>query len=211
MRSYGRYGAIALLAVVSSTFSVCNENTEQEARATYQNLVQQFINGGANNVNLRAMRAAAAEGRVEDEVVARGALAKIDEALKAKEFQQALNLAMQAISQNFTNMEAHFDASLAYKGMGKVEFSHVEELVFRNLVASITDSGDGNSAKTAYFVVYQREEYIVCRVFGLHPTAQGLRTKDGHHYDVLTVTDKQNKIRDLWFNADTILRLESTK
>jgi hypothetical protein len=177
----------------------------------YQNLVREFINGSANEVDLRALRVAAAEGRVEDKFVARAAQKKVDEALKAKDFQQALDLSMQAIGRNFTNMEAHFDAFLAYKGLGKEEFAQVEEHIFRNMVASITGTEDGKSAKTAYFVVYQREEYIVCRVLGLHPTAQALKTKDGHSYDILTVTNREGKSRERWFNADTILRLEMSR
>ena len=78
-------------------------------------------------------------------------------------------------------------------------------------MASILSSGDGKSAKTAFFVVYQREEYLVARFLNLQPTAQSLVPKDGHYYDVLETTDKDGKSRELWFEADTILRLEAAR
>jgi len=114
------YYYLIVLASISPTV-LCSEKTEQEARVTYNNLVEQFINGKTND--LRAMRVAAAEGRIENEFVARAAQKKINEALKVSDFQLALRLAREAVDRNFVNMEAHFDMSLAYKGLGNDAFT----------------------------------------------------------------------------------------
>jgi tetratricopeptide (TPR) repeat protein len=183
-----------------------DKNSEAEARATYNKLVDQFVHGGANEVSLRDLRLAAAEGRVINDADAQAARAKINSALTAKQFDQALQLAMKAISHDFTNMEAHFDAHLAYQGLGNEQSSQIEEKIFRNLVASILESGNGKSAKTAWFVVATREEYIVVRVLGYRATGQDLKDDGVHYYDVLHVVNRDGGNEDLWFNVDTDMK-----
>jgi hypothetical protein len=76
------------------------------------------------------------------------------------------------------------------------------------IVKSILDSGDGKSAKTAWFTVDPNEEYFIIRiVMGMQPKSQALSTQDGHEYDKMIVVDDKGAEQVLWFNTDTDMQV----
>src|ERR1035438_1917475 len=80
----------------------------------------------------------------------------------------------------------------------------------RRRVISLTfrsESGDGKSPNTAWFVVTTTEEYVfLSRILGLKAKSQKFSQAEGHFFDLLEVFDpKTNESRSVWFNTDVDL------
>jgi len=99
-------------------------------------------------------------------------------------------------------------AMMVLRKMGKDESADKERTIVSAIVASILDSGDGKSAKTAWFTVDPSEEYFVINVvLGLQPKGQALVQQDGHAFDKMTVVDDKGTELTLWFNTDTDMQI----
>ena len=124
-------------------------------------------------------------------------------ALDSRNFRKALQNAEVVLDNNFTDMDAHFVEYIAYRELGEAAKSDFHHSVFRHLVKSILDSGDGKSTEGAYVVASVDEEYVVLRVLGLRLVRQSLDQDKGHSYDVLETKDPESgKSVKLYFNVD---------
>jgi hypothetical protein len=120
----------------------------------------------------------------------------------------ALAGANQIIAHNMANPEGHILAMLVLRKMGKDEAADKERALVDAIVKSILDSGDGKSAKTAWFTVDPSEEYFVINVvLGMQPKGQALVQQDGHAFDKMTVVDDKGTEHELWFNTDTDMQI----
>jgi hypothetical protein len=125
------------------------------------------------------------------------------QALNRKEFKKAVDAADVVLANEFVNLDAHFVESRAYAELQNAELSDFHNAVFYKLLKSITDSGDGKTAETAYVVISTHEEYVLLSVRGLKPGKQSLVHDGGHDYDLLEVNDaKTNETVKLYFNVD---------
>jgi hypothetical protein len=128
--------------------------------------------------------------------------------LDAGKEEAALAAAQQIIAHNMANPEGHVLAMMVLRKMGKDESADKERTIVSAIVASILDSGDGKSAKTAWFTVDPSEEYFVINVvLGLQPKGQALVQQDGHAFDKMTVVDDKGTELTLWFNTDTDMQI----
>ena len=72
------------------------------------------------------------------------------------------------------------------------------------LMTSIMNSGDGKSAKTAWFAATIREEYLVMQMMlNVQVQSQHSQRIGDHYFDVVQVKGQNGKERTLWFNTDT--------
>lgn len=130
-------------------------------------------------------------------------------ALSAKDFPKAFKDAETVLASEYINMDAHFVASLASHEMGNMEKAEFHKTVFRGLIDSIRNSGDGKSMETAWVVVTVHEEYVVLRALGFKPSGQGLLEKDGHSYDQMKVKNAEDGTEQtFYFNVDIALKHE---
>jgi hypothetical protein len=121
------------------------------------------------------------------------------------DFKAALNSANEIMQHNMAEPEGHLLALVAYQKLGQEQDAHLQHQVVDAYLQSILSSGDGKSAKTAFFVVDEGEEYFYLNIvlgIGL-PASQSLVVKDGHSFDLLKVKDKDNNEQEVWFNVDT--------
>ena len=128
---------------------------------------------------------------------------KMFAALNAKEFDQAVESAEKILAKNFVEINAHFVAYVAHRELGHAEKSTFHKFMFDGLVKSITGSGDGKTAETAFVVISTDEEYTLFNVLGLRATAQALVTQNGHSFDRMTANNpKTNEEVVYFFNID---------
>jgi hypothetical protein len=128
---------------------------------------------------------------------------KMFAALKAKEFDLAVESAEKILATNFVEINAHFVAYVAHRESGRAEKATFHQLMFDGLVKSITGSGDGKTAETAFVVISTDEEYTLFNVLGLRPAGQALITQNGHSFDRMTATNpKTNETVVYFFNID---------
>jgi hypothetical protein len=128
---------------------------------------------------------------------------KMFAALNAKEFDAAVESAEKILAKNFVEINAHFVAYVAHREAGRAEKSTFHKFMFDGLVKSITSSGDGKTAETAYVVITTDEEYTLFNILGLSAAGQALITQNGHSFDRMTVTNpKTNETVAYFFNID---------
>lgn len=128
---------------------------------------------------------------------------KMFASLNAKEFDKAIESAEKILAKNFVEMNAHFVAYVAHRESGRAEKATFHKFMFDGFVKSITGSGDGKTAETAYVVISTDEEYTLFNVLGLRPTGQALITQNGHSFDRMTaINPKTNETVIYFFNVD---------
>ncbi|HSP63687.1 MAG TPA: DUF4919 domain-containing protein [Pyrinomonadaceae bacterium] len=128
---------------------------------------------------------------------------KMFAALNAKEFDSAVESAEKILAKNFVEINAHFVAYVAHRESGRVEKATFHKFMFDGLVKSITGTGDGKTAETAFVVITTDEEYTLFNILGLRPAGQALITQNGHSFDRMTATNpKTNETVVYFFNID---------
>jgi len=133
----------------------------------------------------------------------REARQKMFAALKAKEFAAALETAEKILAKNFVEINAQFVAYVANRELNKTEKSSFHKFMFDGLIKSITASGDGKTAETAFVVISTDEEYVLLNFLGYRATNQSLITQNGHSYDRMTaINPKTNETVTYFFNID---------
>jgi hypothetical protein len=96
---------------------------------------------------------------------------------------------------------------VANNGLGAADNADFERTVFRGLVSSILNSGDGKSTEKAWVVINVHEEYVILRVLGYKPGPQSLLNKDGHAYDELKVKKADDGTEaTFFFNIDISMK-----
>jgi hypothetical protein len=125
------------------------------------------------------------------------------DALKAKDYPKALKNAQTVLESEYVNLDAHFVAFIASRETGNPAEADFHRTVFRGLVDSIRNSGDGKSTATAWVVISVHEEYVVLRVLGFQPSGQSLVNENGHSYDVMKVKGRDDgSEQTFYFNVD---------
>ena len=125
------------------------------------------------------------------------------DALNAKDFAKALNNADTVLAGEYVNLDAHFVAFIASRETGAAERAAYHYAIFRGLVDSIRNSGDGKSPATAWVVINVHEEYVMLRLLGFKPGEQSVMHQDGHNYDVMKVKKADDgSDATLYFNVD---------
>jgi hypothetical protein len=130
---------------------------------------------------------------------------KFSQAMEKGDYDAALKIANDIIHHNMADPEGHLLALAVDQKLGKQQEATFQHKVVDAYVKSILDSGDGRSAKTAFFVVQESEEYFYLNIIlgvGL-PELQSLVSQEGHSYDLLKVKDRDGKEQEIWFNVDT--------
>ena len=128
---------------------------------------------------------------------------KMFASLNAREFDAAVESAEKILAKNYVEINAHFVAYVAHRESGRAEKATFHKFMFDGLVKSITGSGDGKTAETAYVVITTDEEYTLFNILGLRPAGQSLITQNGHSFDRMTATNpKTNETVVYFFNID---------
>ena len=124
-------------------------------------------------------------------------------ALAAKDFPTALKNAEAVLENEYVNMDAHFVAFVSNRELGAPDKAEFHRTVFRGLIDSIRNSGDGKSEDKAWIVINVHEEYVMLRVLGFRPGEQSLLHKNGHSYDVMKVKNVDDgSEQTFYFNVD---------
>lgn len=128
-------------------------------------------------------------------------------ALREKDYAQAMQLADKILSQNYLDLDGHLIGWEAARNLKDTAKEQQHNFMLEGLLKAIASSGDGKSSKTAWKVIFVREEYVFTRILGAKVESQALVTEDGHNVDALTVTlpGDPNK-HTLYFNVDIPFR-----
>lgn len=130
-------------------------------------------------------------------------------ALGEKDYARALKQAETVLANEYVNIDAHFVAYAADKELGATDQAEFHLTVFRSLLNSIRNSGDGKSTKSAWVVISVHEEYELLRVLGFQVIGQALLNQHGHSYDEMKVKSSQDgSEQTFYFNVDIPMKHE---
>ncbi len=171
-------------------------------RPSYSAMLER-VKKGDLTVDFKAMRFAFHDsGGVYDNS---GISQKMNVAFAGKDYKKALKAAQEQLDKSYVNIQAHLAAAGSYKQLNKTAESEFHFKIATALISSITNDGDGKTAKTAWWVIDVGEEYAVLGSMGYLIPSQSLIQQDGHSYDLMTVTNtKTQETSKLFFNVDKI-------
>lgn len=132
----------------------------------------------------------------------------MSQALQARDFRAALKNAQAVLDSDYVNIDAHFVAFVAERELGDAAKAEFHRTVFRGLIDSIRNSGDGKSPEKAWVIISVDEEYVVLRAMGLRPSGQSLVMKNGHAYDVMKAKNEDGEEETFYFNTDIPMKDE---
>jgi tetratricopeptide (TPR) repeat protein len=203
--------AVRIFLVFSLVFfvalPVCALDDPRVARAKYDELAAK-VNSGNLNVDWQALRLAARVGEVYGDYDPYDAAKRAQAAFEKGDYEEGLKIARETEQHSIADGDAHLAAWNCLMKLGRQREADQERSVLHALLQSILNSGNGKSAKTAWFAVSIREEYLMMElVLQVQFKEQHSLKKDGHYYDVVLVTDQSGKDRVLWFNTETDIEL----
>ncbi len=123
-------------------------------------------------------------------------------ALSEKDFKKAAAVAETILKDRYVDIYGHQVASVAYRELGDRAKSSIHGSIARNLIQSIVESGDGNSAPTAMLLISEEEETIILQALSLKMVGQELMDEDGHTYDRVEAMEPGEGLVTLYFNLD---------
>jgi hypothetical protein len=184
--------------------SLCCFAADKGATADYLALVERARNGD-QTVDFRRLRLAYADSDAYDNAPDTQPQKKaMWAALQAKDFHGAIKNADVVLQADYADMDAHFVEFVAYREIKQTDLSDIHNFIFRGLLKSITDSGDGKTPETAFQVIAVHEEYVFLHSRGVGlPKQQSLVQSNGHSFDKIVFDDPDDgKETVLYFNVD---------
>ena len=177
------------------------------AHAKYDELAAK-VNGGDLNIDWQALRLAARVGEVYGDYDPYDSAKRAQASFEKGDYEGTLKIARETERHNVADGEAHVAAWSCLKQLGRQPEADKEWSILQALLQSILKSGDGKSAKTAWFVVGLREEFLILGAALQAQTKEQHSVKqNGHYYSRIVVTDNSGKDAVLWFNIDTDIEM----
>ncbi len=195
--------AFLILLVITFALGIFSLPVKGEEKESYQSLLAK-LKKFDRPVDFKALRLAYTETPeykpYEQKDEERNAMFT---ALKAKEYEKALKSAQSILEHNYVDLDAHYVSQSSYRALNNPKEYAYHRTVFRGLLDSILNSGDGKSPQTAYLVINISEEYVVLGYLGYKFKRQSLISADGHRYDKMEVIQKESGDSSvIYFNVD---------
>ena len=199
---------ILLLSLLSTlTLHARALDAAKTARAKYDALAAK-VNSGDLNIDWRELRLAARVGEVYGDYDPYDAARRAQSAFEKGDCEETLKIARETQQRNIADVDAGAAAWACLKQLGRQREADQQWSILQAILQSILNSGDGKSAKTAWFAVGIREEFFVMAMaLQVQFKQQHSSSQNGHYYDVVLVADQSGKDRVLWFNTDTDIEL----
>jgi hypothetical protein len=190
---------LVLLALIALPFLLAAEDSPSE----YATLLA-ALKAGNTNIDYTRLRLSYMDSpEYKQSKDVSSAEKSMMEELNKKDYSAALKDAEKVLDSEYVNIDAHYVALVANREMGATEKAEFHRTVFRGLIDSIRNSGDGKSADKAWVVISVHEEYVMLRVLGFKPSEQSLLQKDGHSFDVMKVKNVDDGTdQTFYFNVD---------
>jgi hypothetical protein len=162
------------------------------------------VTTGDLSIDWRDFRLAAALGQVSHGFDSQPVHDTVVDDIDAGRYEKALAESQSVIDHNMASGEGHLMAMTVLQKMGRNKEAQTQEAILNEIGKSITSSGDGKSANTAWFTVAPSETvFFLTEALGADIKGHELVQANGHAYDKLTVLDREGKKRVVWFNTDT--------
>jgi hypothetical protein len=192
--------ALLLTLIALSVTAIGQKPSSTPAASNYKALVAK-VRAGDKNVNFGELRRAYIAWINEDP---KGSDApdrdKMVAAFDAKEYAKAAQLGDKVADYEFVNSGLLRAIAHAYRQSGNEPKAKFFDEVAERASHSVYLSGDGKTAKTAFYVMNIGEEYRLMREFGYTVSSQSLLNIEGQSYDLLEAKDEKGNAVSVYFN-----------
>lgn len=195
-----------IFAMLFTSLPARSLDDPKAARAKYDELAAKVRNGNLN-IDWKELRLSARAGEVYGDYDPDEATKRAQAAFAKGDFEGALKISQETEHHNIADGDAHAVAWLSLKQLGREGEAADEWSILQALLKSILKSGDGKSAKKAWFVVDTREENLLLKAIHVQFKERNSRKLDGHYYDAVLVTDQFGDDILTWFNTDTEIEI----
>lgn len=194
-----------LVLALSMTQTVFAAQDPAAKRAEFDAAVER-LHGGDTTVDVTRLRFLSTELSGYDPYAEGDNHKDMNAAMGRSDFKEALRLARVDLDADYLDIDAQIVAMIASDKSGDAKSFGHHRWVVKSIYDSITGSGDGKTADTAYRVVTVREEYAVLALLGLRRTKQALVHDGPRSFDVLTTVHPETKAEStIYFNIDPII------
>jgi hypothetical protein len=191
---------IAVITVMGATTIMAGQN--EAAVDVYNSLVNKLKNNDLN-VDFQTLRLAYTKTQNYKPYGADNAKDAAFDALKEKNYVEAVRQAQSALETNYVDLDVHLLCRTAYREMGNLDKYTFHSSVLKGLVSSLYASGDGTTPEKAFVVISIQEEYFIMNANGLKSTKNSTFTANGHNYDKIDVENKRTAEKKvIYFNID---------
>lgn len=122
--------------------------------------------------------------------------------LDDQKYDVALALADSILAINYVSIPMHMYCGYIYKKLDNVILSEEHYNHYDKLLASIRDSGEGESPKNGFWVISTKEIYTFLDYYDLQTNSQSLYSADGFSFDLMQVyTEGKADTLNLYFNV----------
>ncbi|WP_370980479.1 DUF4919 domain-containing protein [Agaribacterium sp. ZY112] len=203
-----------LFALPLFLLSACSQTPHQESPqvASSLNPYEQQVElskEASNKVDYSLMRLSYSETALYkpwDSTEHEAGLALLD-AQAESNYPLCLELSSAILGQNYTSLMAHLGAWSCNKELGNYELANKHRKVLQGLIESISASGDGLSAETAFIVNSETEMRDYIQIRGLLMFRQDSLVKGGKHLRHAWATDPQkaSAVIEMYFDISRAL------
>lgn len=124
------------------------------------------------------------------------------ENLSDKEMDEFILLALENLKENPVNLRVMNFLSYIYHLKGNEEMAMKVAFRFHGTFGSIMSSGDGETCKTGYHVLYISHEYVFLNVFEFQLESQSLIDDKKHYCDYMQIVKDSRGVEGIYFNID---------
>jgi hypothetical protein len=168
---------------------------------SYESLLEAAKNN-PESADFKALRLAQTTLPTYDPYTTKGTWhAEVMHAMEHEAFTHALETIEGRLAENYLDAEFHILAAQAYGRLGEPDKAAYHQMWFMGLLGSMLSPNAGRSFETAIPVISLDEEYAVLGALGGQMERQSKIEQDGHHYDLLLVRLKGQRIT-LYFDID---------
>lgn len=176
-----------LASLTTASAQTSKQSSTEQAPHPYVQLVERAKKGDPT-VSFKELRRVFAEWQCQKNTDAPDRQAMVD-AFNKKDYAKAVELVEGVLDYEYVQRGLHLAAEDAYRHLGNTTKADEHKAVAEKLLDALLTSGDGKSAKTAFFVLSIREEYFVMSQLGYKPSSQALVSEGDRMFDVLSGTD----------------------
>jgi Domain of unknown function (DUF4919) len=187
---------LAALMLVASLITASAQTPKQPSNQPTEQAPHQYVQlverakKGDSTVSFKELRRVFGDWQCQKHSDAPDRQAMVD-AFEKKDYAKAVELVEGVLDYEYVHRGMHLAAEDAYRHLGNTTKADEHKAVAEKLLDALLTSGDGKSAKTAFFVLSIREEYFIMSQLGYKPSSQALVSEGDRMFDVLSGTDSK--------------------
>ncbi len=166
----------------------------------YFEIANAVLSGEPSLEEFASLREAYARTSWYNPVPDRTSLEPLDEAIDTGDFEAANDFINSNYFYFMPIIDFHLSAMATYRELDDNETHEWHEWFLQRLLDAIFESGDGQSAETAFDSIYEREQFVVLEILGLEPQDRREESSAGRLLYIYDAVDETGESQEVYFD-----------